>query len=260
MTHSRITATCFRLRDGHPLSLWPCGEDCCGLVLCQRKVCSRLCSSLAALILHSLPTPQVSHVMTLVFDLFNSCCWTSISYTYPSHCNPRVYDFMSEPRTQPSLFPSSQDPALSASWVWSWDVLVITACGSLLYTPWPVTPLLSACVLAFYLSSCFWSAHPSDLLHCLLSWGGSECSSTFCVLLHFPLGEHQVQCMSSAGMWLDEKGVPKLKLSVGEGREEGGAGQGWSRRGTDWSCEELLGLEIVFPINMVMFISEACTR
>lgn len=231
MTHSRIIATCFRLRDGHPLSLWSCGEDCCGCnlkashcpMLCVRgRSVLRLCAPLAALILHSLPIPQVSHVTTLVFDLFNSC-WTSISFTYPTHCNPRVYLWF-HVRTQPSLFPSSQDPAFSASWVWSWDVLVITAWGSLLYTPWPITPLLSACALAFYLSSCFWSAHPSDLLHCLLSWGGSECSSIFCVLLHFSLGEHQAQCMPSAGMWLNEKGVPKLKLTVGEGRGEGGAG------------------------------------
>lgn len=72
----------------------------CGLVVgtavaaMSRPVIAQCCVSEEGLFpgcVLSMPIPQVSHVTTLVFDLFDSCCWTCISFTYPSHCNPRVY-------------------------------------------------------------------------------------------------------------------------------------------------------------------------
>lgn len=92
MTYSRITATCFRLRDGHPLSLWSVARTAVAAI--SRPVIAQCCVSEEGLFpgcVHSMSIPQVSHVMTLVFDLFDSCCWTRISFTYPSHCNPWVY-------------------------------------------------------------------------------------------------------------------------------------------------------------------------
>lgn len=56
---------------------------------------------------HFTSEPCLLNYFTLIFDLFNSCHWTGISLTYPSHYNPEsISDFMSAPRIQPSLFPS----------------------------------------------------------------------------------------------------------------------------------------------------------
>lgn len=96
-----------------------------------------------------------------------------ISLTYPSHYNPEsISDFMSAPRIQPSLFPSRIRIQHSLSSEFACEICSPLQLVAFLYllTSDPSAYCLSFGLLLEEFHS--WSAHPSDLLHCLLSWGG----------------------------------------------------------------------------------------